>query len=292
MKTLLTFSILLCSSVFSFSQTTDVFICNKDLSLGYHDNYNTANNNFGSAQQNAGFVIPGTNGGVNSNRALFGFDLSSIPPNSMIIDAKLDLYALVGTLNSPLNQGHYGDNSSYLRRVTGNWSEFGTSWNTVPSTTTLNEVILAESTSASQDYLNIDVTDIVADMYANPIGNYSFLLGLLNESLPSKALLFCSINHGVQSKFPKLTVTYQSTLDNPELANNSILVYPNPAENVVTIKNLNENQQTGRMLNAIGQQVMELSLIGSTNNQIDISELPTGVYTIHIGGSQFKLSKI
>ncbi|MBK6839656.1 MAG: DNRLRE domain-containing protein [Bacteroidetes bacterium] len=55
-------------------------------------------------------------------------------------------------------------------------------WNNQPSTTTTDEVILAQSTSGTQDYTNMDVTPIVQEMVSDQAMNYGFVLKLTNET--------------------------------------------------------------------------------------------------------------
>jgi len=160
----------------SLSQNTIVLTATRDLSIAYHDNYPTENTNYEGAFQTAGFVIPGYQGGINSNRGLIDFDLSDIPSGSTITSAKLNLYALgPGVITTTdLSNGHVGQNSSYLRRITSNWNANTATWNNAPSYTTSNQVTLAQSTSASQDYLDIDVAALVQDMIDNPTQSFGF----------------------------------------------------------------------------------------------------------------------
>ena len=186
------------------AQTTVNLTADFDAAIGYHDGNNTANTNFGSAVQNAAYTIPGNSGPLNINRALIHFDLSSIPQNAIITNARLNLYALgpIGSLS-----GHSGqNNSAYVKRVTSSWSENTVTWNTQPSTTIQNEVTLPASTNPLQDYLNIDVTSLTQDMISN--SNNGFLLKQVNEVV-TNVLLFCSIDYSDPNKFPTLEITYE-----------------------------------------------------------------------------------
>lgn len=145
-----TFAFLFLGLQLAYSQVITVTLtCNKDAAIGYHDGASTANNNYGNATQNAAFAIPSSfSSGLNVNRALIGFNLSTIPANASIISAALNLYALgpYGTL-----PGHTGSaNSSYIRRVIQPWNEYTVTWNNQPSTTILNQVTLAQSLSSNR----------------------------------------------------------------------------------------------------------------------------------------------
>ncbi|MDI1354159.1 MAG: DNRLRE domain-containing protein [bacterium] len=197
------FLILSCSLL---GQTTVTLQASMDAAIGFHDGAGTANNNYGGAIQNAAFTIPATAslGGVNTNRALIDFNLSIIPANATLISANINLYALgpYGSLS-----GHVGANSSYLQRINQSWSEYVATWNNQPTSLTLNQVILNQSTSSTQDYLNINVTPLVQDMLNNPATSFGFKLGLVNESV-TNVLLFASRDHSNPALRPNLVVTY------------------------------------------------------------------------------------
>lgn len=173
-----------------------------DAAIGYHDNYNTAGNNYGTALQNAAYVLPGAQGGLNVNRALIHFNLSLIPTNAYIVSAKLNLYALgtSGTL-----QGHEGtSNEGLITRVIESWNENTVTWNNQPKTDSLHGKILSASTSPTQDYLEVDITDMVKLMQ---ISNHGILIKQKNN-LVAKALLFASLNTSDSTKFPSLVIEY------------------------------------------------------------------------------------
>ena len=186
---------------------TVTLIATEDAAIGFHDGTNTANFNYGNAIQNAAFWIPATAAvGINANRALIKFNLSSIPSSVTIVSANLNLYGMgpYGTLN-----GHSGSsNACLIERITQNWSENIVTWSTQPTSTSLNSSTIANSNTNTQDYLNIPVPGMVADMYYNHV-NYGFLLKLQNESL-TNSMIFCSLNYTNTSKYPKLIVSYNN----------------------------------------------------------------------------------
>ncbi len=198
----------------AFAQTTVLLTADYDASIGYHDYYNTANNNYGNAYQNAAYMIPGYHpmGGVNVNRAPIHFDLSAIPPGAIVTSALMNLYAIGPPL---ITISHMGtNNSAYLQRITQSWTEYGVTWNNQPTTTTQNQVTLPPNTIPLQDYTNINVTQLVLDMLS--ANNYGFMLRLVNEAL-TNALVFGSINCGNPLKFPTLEITYTFMLPSPPI---------------------------------------------------------------------------
>lgn len=139
-------------------------------------------------------------------RGIFQFDLSSIPIGVNVINARLSLYA-----NTVAENGNgiamQGGNEAVLRRVTSSWAENTVTWNNVPSTTTLNEVTLQQSSTAFQNYLNIDVKNIVQDMVNNPTTSFGFLLKLVNE-VPYSSMIFATSDFPNSSLWPEITIEY------------------------------------------------------------------------------------
>lgn len=178
-----------------------------DASLGSHTNYGTENNNYGTNIYFNSYCIPGASGGQNTNRAIIEFDLTSIPTGATIVSANLTLYA-AGYINSTLN-GHFGSNNScMLQRITSSWTESAVTWNTAPTTTAVNQVIMPQSTTSTQDYTS-NVTAMVQDMINNPSTSFGFYFALITENPSSQAgLLFCSSDHSNAAKWPKLEITY------------------------------------------------------------------------------------
>lgn len=212
-----------------FSQTTDTLIANRDAGLTSHDGENSANNNYGYSPHISGFAIPGTTTGLLINRNLLGFDLSSIPANVIVDSAFIYLFATNENLFPQFQNGHFGNNSCYLRRVTSSWNEFLVTFNTAPTSTTQNQAILQASDSAYQDY-KIDVTNLLQDMIDNPNQSHGFILGLLDES-PDKNLEFQSTNGSDTNKYPKLVITYTECREYNLIANRDAGLTSHDGEN-------------------------------------------------------------
>jgi PKD repeat protein len=140
-------------------------------------------------------------------RPVFSFDLSIIPDSSEILNANLSLYY------DPEcgHEGHSGLNEAYLQRITSSWEENTVNWNNQPNTTTQNQVLLPASSTYNQDYIDIDVTDLVKDMVLDPENSYGFLIRHVNEE-QYRSLTFASSDHSVENLHPKLEITYQCPL--------------------------------------------------------------------------------
>ena len=162
-------------------------------------------NNFGNHTDF--FALAMTNGGTPvDGRSLIDFDLSVIPSGSTINSASLSLYSY----NSPSNGSHCtisGSNESDLRRITSTWDENTVTWNNQPSTTDQNKVTLPESTSAIQDYMNINVTDLIQDMHDDPSNSYGLLFKLVTEDY-YRGMVFGSSDNADSDLHPRLEITY------------------------------------------------------------------------------------
>ncbi len=142
-------------------------------------------------------------GDLSIMRCLIYFDLSSIPINSHIASAVLSLYHDNDLEHSTLS----GSNACWLQRVTSPWDEYSASWNSQPSTTTVNQVAIEASETTDQDYPHIDVTNLIQDMVDIPDSSYGFLLKLQTEEI-YRRLSFASRENIDPAKRPKLTIDY------------------------------------------------------------------------------------
>ena len=148
----------------------------------------------------------GTSGSVPFvTRGLIKFDLGSIPVNTTVNQASLLLFNNPASIFGP----HGGSNAGWLQKITSLWDENTVTWNNQPTTTTVNQVTVPQSTSGNQDY-TLDVTALVQDMVNNPSGNYGFMLRLQTE-VYYRALIFASSDCADPTKWPKLIITLATT---------------------------------------------------------------------------------
>jgi PKD repeat protein len=144
------------------------------------------------------------NGEFGIDRGLLKFDLTQIPASAIIIDAKLSLYYWEGP-----NNGHYGENVSYLQKVIENWDEMTVTWDNQPSATTAGEVYLPSSYIQTQDYLDINLTQFVSDWVSDPQNNFGMFFRNVVE-VEYASMLFASSDNSTASLRPKLVVTYRT----------------------------------------------------------------------------------
>jgi hypothetical protein len=178
--------------------------------------------NFPSGNQNSVHELPintWTNGGLPVNtRSFIRFeDLKLIPANATIISAKLFLFGMSSSLNSPQGNSYYpsspyeqfGDNSCWIQQVVGaNWDESTLTYDNQPASTTTDEAALSASTSQWNYNAVADVTKIVRKMVANPSNNFGFAIKLQTEAI-YRSVVFASSETSIRSERPKLVVVYQ-----------------------------------------------------------------------------------
>lgn len=141
------------------------------------------------------------------DRGLLEFDLSTIPSSAIIDSAHLYLYSNPSPITGDLINANSGtDNSFVLQQVTSQWSTSTVSWVNQPSTSSSNQIVIANTTQAQLD-LNLDVASMISSMVKTN-ANYGFLLKLQNEVVYTSRIFVGSRNTDYPDKHPKLAVWY------------------------------------------------------------------------------------
>lgn len=214
------FLLTITSSQIAFSQTTVTFKPNanigKDANLFTKDYSNFADLNFGYED-----VVKMNcwtwSGDFFIQRSLIKFEeLSSIPTGAIITDVKLRLYGVNSTYadaNSVYSGSSFNEysNSVYVQRIASAWDESTVTWNTQPTTSTINQITIPESGSQYNWNYTIEnsseLNTMVQDMVSNPSTNHGFMLRLINEAL-YRRMIFCSSDNSDSTRWPELQVTY------------------------------------------------------------------------------------
>lgn len=224
-------------------------------------------------------------------RSILEFDLSAIDSTYHVITASLFFYGY----ESPSNTGHSaafsGSNSCYLQRIVSPWNEATVSWDTKPEVTTEGQISLPGSTSENQDY-EIDVTEIVAEMVANPSENYGFQLRLQIEETYN-SILFASSDNDNPAIRPKLVVEYEREELNVEAHQLVYNLGPNPTVDVLNIRfNDNASALSVELINDLGQVVLSERSVNA-DLKLDVSHLASGLYFLKVRkGDAVDLRKI
>ncbi len=211
MKKIYTFLVFVLCLQFSLNaQTTVLLTMDSNGEDAYIDNYNTSGNYPDETDFCSGaWTINGT---PVVWRNFMNFDLTQIPANATIVDARLSLYYAPINYFDSIN-GHQSltnSDQSVLQRITSPWSEHSINWNNQPSTTTQNEVTFPQSLNGFQDYTNMDVTALVQDMISNKPAAYGFALHLSSE-IQYARLIFASGDYADPQRHPALQITYTYT---------------------------------------------------------------------------------
>jgi hypothetical protein len=81
------------------------------------------------------------------------------------------------------------------------------------------------------------------------------------------------------------TLTVTQYLHNDNFVKESIVIYPNPAKNQITIKGEFDATESITIFNMLGQKITEKASI-SNEEKVDVSKLSNGVYTIYFNTSK------
>jgi hypothetical protein len=244
------------------------------------------NNNYGTHPDFTGNAwtsgITGTIG-----RCMINFDFSSIPSNAIITSALLNLYHW----NSPNTIGHSttsGSNDCWLRRITSAWTAGTVTWNTQPTYTTVNQVHLAASINDTMNYPNIDMTNLITDIWNNQSTSWGFMIMLNTESY-YRSLLFASGDCADATKRPLLRICYHipaSISDNQKNQVPNISVFPNPASDNITVACTTlPNNAILSIYNMQGQLLLSQPVL-QNKTEINISSLAKGIYYIKLSTQQ------
>ncbi|HET6227227.1 MAG TPA: DNRLRE domain-containing protein [Bacteroidia bacterium] len=247
----------------------------KDAEVGYI----VPNTNYGGSKKMSPYAWT-QNGELNVVRDFIEFDLSGLPANATITDAKLSLYY---NPDYPAVTEHSGSNALWIQRVTSAWDEYYVTWNNQPTTTTTNQISVPASASAKQDYPNIDVTQLVKDMQSAG-KNYGFMLRLQEEN-PYKVVMLASSDHPDKNLHPKLQVCYTvatgitATAGLPAKAT----IYPNPFNYSTTIQlNTRVDNAELAIYNIQGQLVKTINNISGQEIEVLRDDLSSGIYFIRL----------
>ena len=183
-------------------------ICGKDALVWNAPGFSNGTTNYG-ADDFVGAHAWTNNGTPDTGRSLLQFDLTGIPVGSVVNYAYLSLF---NNPTTPYAQGQHstlsGPNDLFIQRITSYWDENTVTWFSQPATTTQNEVSVASSTSAHQDYTNIDVRTLVQDMIDNPLTSFGFMIRLQDETY-YRSMVFASSDYFDAAKRPMLVVNVQ-----------------------------------------------------------------------------------
>ena len=232
------------------------------------------NTNFGTHDENRAnaWTWDGQSG---IQRSFIRFNLDTLPVDAVLEFAGLSLFAL----DDPDTQLHSGDNPSYIRRVIEDWDEASITWDNQPAVTATHQVEHGAAVSGYEDFLDIDVTQLVQDMLDTE--NYGFMLRLQSETT-YRRLGFASSDHINPETYPELQLCYTipvAIIEEP-LPIDDIHLYPNPANEYIVL----ETPFADAIISIYSMQGQELMEVVSHNAVLifDISTFPNGTYIVKV----------
>lgn len=224
-------------------------------------------------------------------RSLIDFNLSALPANATVQSATLTLYNNPNSSNGFMNGEHShlsGSNASLIQRITSPWAE-NVTWNTQPTTTTVNETLLPQDSTPHQDYI-IDVTQLTIDQINNPVNSFGFMLKLQTEQF-YRLLAFASSDHPNPALWPKLEICYTTPSAVEELSTKEFdfITYPNPAHGQLYITS-NDTIDKYILYDVVGREIIK-SIAHSTSFAVNLDGVSKGVYFIEIKSGDKTVAK-
>ncbi len=243
----------LLTSIFAFSQQTiivdegeDSFVWNLSRKIEKFKNVETSvygNRYFLDLSR---WTWSGTSG---ERMSLIKFDIPEIR-NAEIISAKLYLYGI--TINHPTYPFAHStlssDNDFYIYRITSPWSQENVCWNNKPNFTKSNAILVKGSLIPNGNLENIDVTNLVIDIYNDFENSYGFYLKIKNPER-YREQVFASFENEDDNLHPVLEITYRGInkskkkkkkkkTSKEEQETYTIVIYDTEGNEVQRIKNI------------------------------------------------------
>lgn len=131
-------------------------------------------------------------------RGLVKFDLSSIPAGSTVTSATLYLY----------EQGNKLGQTTYIYRVTSNWSENTVTWNSWPTpggNFDSGTAYFSFIPDQNNCMVTLDITSLVQAWVNGTYSNYGLML---YSTGPNHIISYASKEDGTASRQPKLNIVY------------------------------------------------------------------------------------
>lgn len=239
------------------------------------------NNNYGSHPDFR--ASSWTYGGAPGNiRTLIEYDFNFLPTNAIVHSATLILKGYSSTSNG----SHHGSNKGILKKITSSWTEYGTTWNTAPSSTSVGAITTPVRTG-TQD-VSIDVTSFTQDAVSNPGSNFGWMFQLETEVHYRRAM-FASGDNVDPNLHPVLEICFTippappAKLDgSQDISNEVITLSPNPTSDYVQVNGSSLNKEKPTYIDIIsidGKQIRTNELL-EESDRIQLNDLVNGIYVI------------
>ncbi len=262
-----------------------------------HDTYvvggDSANRNYGNGYSQSRLLIKNNPGDMsNTMRTLLKFYVKG---TTNIIKAKLRIYKQFGE-----------PNLIRVNRTTDDWVQGSVTWNSMPP---LGGTVANSAITAQNAYIEWDVTNEVISEAKNDISGWMSLV--LNDRYGANTLLGMNSKDSVKDNLerrinkPELVLITNGTASSLQafksndliVANkekNELLVYPDPAQNIISVISPKDAKPKMIVLyNSFGQILLQKPVLENKGGSIsvDISKLINGVYTLKLIGAKNMATK-
>ncbi len=214
-------------------------------------------------------------------RSFVEFDLSQIDPELTITLAELSLFHDPNSIiEGHINNG--GSNELLISRVTEYWNEDDLTWDNQPTISMEDQVLVPSSNIPDQDYLDIDVTVMVVDMFNSLDESFGFSIQLSDETIGNynRNVVFASSNHELPELRPRLVVYTQdyTGINTTADMEGNVAVYPNPGAGSFKIQ-ISENVDPVQY--SVADSFGNIIYTGNDANSefyLDLTSQPSGIY--------------
>ncbi len=227
-------------------------------------------------------------------RQYLKFDLTSIPSSAIIDSAFISLFADTLSTSGYTGSPTYGSgNESKIYRLTQSWDTTSLVWSNQPTYTTTDFVTLSQSISTRQDYINVNITNIVRGM-ASADGNFGIMMKHKTEGVSYNSMIFYSPSYyNIDStKVPTIYIKYHFPTVVQEISNIDVEVYPNPVNSdyisINILKKLSD-EVTFVLSDVTGKQVALPFSSNETSLKIPRGNISKGIYVLKVhSGNEIK----
>lgn len=139
-------------------------------------------------------------------RSLIGFEMPEV--KMVRVDSVfLNLTPISKTRNDHVFKGNSGENTVFIKRVTGNWIEDKVTWVNQPSETFNHAVKAGPFSVDDTSTVRLDVSNMFLENIRDNRNEFAINISLVNEK-PYSRTVFASSDHSDASKHPSLEIYY------------------------------------------------------------------------------------
>jgi hypothetical protein len=168
---------------------------------------------------------------------------------------------------------------------TKNYATTGVRDNETDSSQIIGYNVYRTDVGAQPPYNKLNASPVPAttylDVIPNTLSNYGdykyYVTSLFNDSQANTFLCESPGSDTITIEFPAVGIN--------ELGNESILIYPNPATEVVNVKS-EATISTIEVMNFVGQSVSTMNTVNSKTAKINVTSLRSGVYFVKVMTSE------